>query len=450
MSENISERPTSPELATGIPEALIILGIGGNLQVRGTDRQPVISEETMRRNAIAGAEIDRLLDPNAVIIPTGKGTELVAGHYQTLEERDNLATRTAAEVYQASKGNHLERVKFVAFPQSEVELTTTAEYTQGELMRDLIPKVRSKHDQHLQHSKEPQSRQIWPEKLARNTILNLIESLNMLDEKTSGVWQGKIMILTTNTGHMQRAEEIARALGLPDVQMLSSEEILLQSGYGKNIDPEKIKKLFDMTEGSVRENEKNLRGTREIPEFFIPELIFIKKDSRLKNTLTYLLTDYYQKYPEAVNRALRSYGIENYQNLTADEIRNKIAQVGIKRTKLAYDLLTNEQRQELGIAYETDPDKIRLVLAGGIKPAEMIKDRVKELHPDDNQFLTANGLTDIIDKEWYRIKNWLFGRILPPSDWGNQASLEDWNRQNIEYNQETKAFLDKRQSLAVK
>ncbi len=63
------------ELPFARVDALLVLGIGGNVQLKGPHKRPVVEERRMRINAIATKEItvNGHLPTEAVIIPTGKG-----------------------------------------------------------------------------------------------------------------------------------------------------------------------------------------------------------------------------------------------------------------------------------------------------------------------------------------------------------------------------------------
>ena len=142
--------------------------------------------------------------------------------------------------------------------------------------------------------------------------------------------------------------------------------------------------------------------------------------------------------------ALKKYDVDNYRKLSASQIREKIAAVGISRTKAVLDACSDNNLQELGIAdldKETHVEEIRERLAGGVKQAETIRKILGAKYGGDASWLEKNDLIDVATTEWYRIKNWLFGRKLPPNDWGESAIVEEWLNQNREYDRLTEVWL---------
>jgi hypothetical protein len=321
---------------------------------------------------------------------------------------------------------------FMGQPSDEVELARAAKVSQGELMTDLIRNARTKTAGDRDPAQVPQD--ILPETRARTTILNLIEALNLLDERTKGVWDGNMAILTTNTGHLQRAQECAKALGLKNVLMLSSEQILLTQGY----DQEYLQGMLQMSEGDFKEQEKNFRAIKELPEFLIPEAVFIKNDQRLQQVIAHFESYY------GVD-ALKKYGVENHRQLSADEIREKIGSVGVNRTKAVLAACSEADLTELGIQnfdQEAQFEQIRAVLSSGVDKAEIMRRVLVSKYGDNSDWQSANDLPNLKTTEWYRLKNWIFGRSLPPSDWGNTADPDKWLAENTMYNERTKAWFE--------
>lgn len=437
MADNFPEFGINPEQLLTQIDALIVLGIGGNIQRKGLHNRPVIENPRMRINAIATKElaVNGHIAQDTVIIPTGKGTEVVKWHEDRLTHKKGLLGQStdADELRKLLPKNtsYLAFQDFMGQPSDEEELRKTALVSQGELMTDLIGKAKAKPSGNLDRGQISQD--ILPETRARTTILNLIEALNLLDAHVQGVWDGNIAILTTNTGHLQRAEECAHALGIKNALMLSSEQVLLDKGYNQGY----IQQMLQMSEGDFKEQEKNFRAIKELPEFLIPEAVFIKNDQRLKQVVAHFETYY------GVD-ALKKYGVEDHSELTADEIRERIGSVGINRTKAVLEACSEVELKELGIEgfdQEAQFEEIRAVLSSGVKPAEIARKVLIKKYGNDNNWLATNDLTDIATTEWYRIKNWFFGRKLPPNDWGDQVDVGLWRKQNLVYNQNTKTWL---------
>lgn len=432
------ETTQTPELPFTRVDALLVLGIGGNLQLKGPDRSPVIEDRKMRMNAIATKEIAarRHLPESAIIIPTGKGTELVDFHHTQLAAKQDLIREAGTGVYALRDAlpdrSYAAFQQFLGQPESEEEMRTTSRVTQGDLMTDLIRRAKIKPDGGHDRLSVPQ--EILPEPKARNTILNVIEALNLLDEKTGGVWEGNMAILTTNSGHLERSEEIAHALGLGNVLMLAGEEILSHYGYNQ----EYLDTVQAMSDGEVREQEKNYRAIRELPEFLIPEITYIRNDDRLKRVVTHL-ESYYG--PDA----LKKFNIQNYHELTADEIRDRVGAVGLDRTRTVLSLCSPEQVRELGVEGMdpvADIEQIRAQLAGGVKQGEILRTVLMDSYGSDAGWLETHDLTNLQGIEWWRIKNWLFGRKLPPAEWGNTGDRHQWEERNRTYADMTRKWLE--------
>lgn len=402
-------------------DALLVLGIGGNTRLLGPDRHPVIEEQRMRINAVAAKELAAHHNITS-IIPTGQFTELVEYHYKRLAARQQSKPDPTETDFLSFQG-------LMGQPTDEAELRRAAAVSQGELMSSLIRRAVPKGGAPSRLTQE-----ILEERIARNTILNFIEALNLLDERTKGFWQGNMAVLTTNTGHLQRSLAIGRLLALGEILPISSEGTLLHYGYDK----EYLNYMLQVTDSELREQEKNLRALSEIPEFIIPELVYIKNDERLRKVLSHLSGVYGPQ-------ALAKFGIENIESMPADSIRKNIRQVGENRTQTAFDALPPGDRKELKID-QFDPvkdiDQIRKVLASDVKATEMVRKALIAKYDATSGWFEENGLADIETTEAYRIKNWFFGRRLPPNAWRDTAKPELWREQNDRYNKMTDAWID--------
>ena len=265
MVELQTEFTPSTEILFSRVDALFVLGIGGGLQSVGPKRRSTIAEPHMRLNAIATKEIANkgYLPQTAVIIPTGKGTEIVDWHYQQLAQKQVLLgkAQTPSQLRDQMPGDlsYLDFQRFLGQPGDEAELKRMAQATQGNLMAGLIHNAAGKPSDKPDRTTVTQ--EVLAETKARTTILNVINALNMLDQRTGKMWEGNVGILTTNTGHLQRAQEVAKALGLGRVLLLSSEQILLHRGYNKDY----LNKILQVSE----KKSKNMRKIYAVLEKFL-------------------------------------------------------------------------------------------------------------------------------------------------------------------------------------
>jgi len=438
MIEIPVEKSATPEVPLTKVDVLLVLGIGGNLQLVGGDRRPVIEDQKMRINAIAAAELAAKghLSDDTVIVTSGKGTELVDFHHKRLaHKRAMLNQATSIHVLRELQPelSYTEFANFMARPSSQTELEATAQVTQGALMQDLITRIKTKSADH--QARRPITQEILIEGVARNTILNLIEALNLLDQKADpdSFWDGDMAILTTDTGHLQRAQEIARVLGLNNVTMLSAEQVLLYYGYRQDY----LDRMLQVHDNELREHEKNLRAIKRIPEFLIPELIYVKNDQRLKQLIANVANYYGQS-------ALKKYSLENYQEHSAAQVRNQIGAIGLERTKSVIEAAEESELDSLeikGFDPDTQIEEIRAKLASGVTAGEIMRTILQRKYGNNPKWLARQDLSDLQTTEWYRIKNWLFGRILPPDKWKESADVVEWRQQNSEYNKSTEKWL---------
>lgn len=274
-------------------QAVIVLGMGPvEPEFRGTGQQRrlIIANPRMRHNAIATKElvVNGYIDLHGFIVPTG-------------------GTTAKAQLVEEAYRQHL-----INGPQTEEEKRQVLQTSEAELMGSFIKKVVVKSNVSSQIPQE-----ILLESEASNTLENFICSLNLLDRKVNGLFNGQIAVVGSNFGHLTRVSEIAKALGLDQGQMvfLSSEQILRHFDYdSKYLDeflPEKVK-LED-----IQMHERWLLGIQKIPEYVLPEIKFVENDERFMQMMKELRTYY---GTEVLGNIAQ--GLDHFETMQPKDIRD--------------------------------------------------------------------------------------------------------------------------------
>jgi hypothetical protein len=233
MMEPIAEMPVISSEIAGLPgkiDALVLLGMGPvKPELRGPegDRHPVVDFERMRAITIAGKELvaHGLVSEGGAVIPTGRTTadsgevEKALGESQKGVDAETLNTM-----------NYIERQRTVGKPQTSEEAETIKKTSEAELMSDLLKKAVAKPGE-IDRQGVPVD--IILEEQAKNTIENVINTINLMDARQGRKWVGSVGILTSNFGHIPRIKELFNAFGVGDSKIvpLSAEAVLDHYGY---------------------------------------------------------------------------------------------------------------------------------------------------------------------------------------------------------------------------
>lgn len=312
-------------------QAVIALGMGPvRPQLRGgvggKKRHIVAHHPRMREIAVAVKELaaNGYIDPKGCIIPTGRATANTAETQKALEQR---GTETPEELLSLSTEEYKRRFpkfgdfqNYVGQPQSEEEVARVVGISESSLMADLIKKAVSKPGP-LDRKEVPP--EIIEETEAPNTIQNFVRAINLLDKRTKGVFKGKIGVVSSNFGHLSRARGILLALGIPEEKIvcLSAEQILRHFGYRQSdIDSFKPHNTSAQT---LQNQERWIRGVREIPEYVLPEIAFIENDNRLIMVMESLRQLYGKEKLDVL-------GLGDFDKMRIEDVREILSSVSRK------------------------------------------------------------------------------------------------------------------------
>jgi hypothetical protein len=324
MPEPIMEMPVIRSEIAGMPgkiDALVLLGMGPvKPELRGPegDRHPVVDFERMRAITIAGKELvaHGLVSEGGAVIPTGRTTADPGVVDKALaDSQQGVDTETLDRM------NLIERQRTVGKPQTPEEAEKIKKTSEAELMSDLLKKTVAKPGE-IDRKDVPVD--ILPEDQAKNTIENVINTINLMDMRKGGKWEGSVGILTSNFGHIPRIKELFNAFGIGDKSLipLSAEAVLEHYGYDKSYLARYNE--VNVNEPTIRNQEKFLQGVRKLPEYLLPEAALFSDDGRLKSVVGSLDVwfgksgiDIFEKHPE----------LRNFQEMPANELREHLKSI---------------------------------------------------------------------------------------------------------------------------
>ncbi len=326
----------------GPVDAVLALGMGPvRPQLRGVvgERQVVIDFDRMRVIAIAVKELaaNGYVLPEGKIVPSGRNTANANDVDAALASRSNdlqLFEQIRREVAEPElTGQRFDRNEFqhvVGRPADLAEREAVVKISEARLMSQLITDTVVKPGP---ANRRELLQQIVPDENAANTLQNVIDFLNIMEEKSpDGLWTGNAAMVSSNFGHLERIAKIFEALGIDDSHLvpLSAEQVLRHFHYSDNAEFTKEYKelvqaylLRNLDPGTIQNQEKFLKGVERMPEYVIPEIYLIKSDKRLLSVLN-SLKNFYGK--ELFEKSFPE--ISHFEDLPVDKLREIL--VGLK------------------------------------------------------------------------------------------------------------------------
>lgn len=195
--------------------------------------------------------------------------------------------------------------------------------------------------------------EVLEEGQARNTTQNILYTLNMLDQPGNGaMWNGTIGVITSNNGHLERADEILQAYGLGESQvvLLSQEAILHHYHYNEDV-LARLEEHFQEDPNILQGHLEWAEGVKRLPEYVLSEIAILNNNERLRNVVGALRV-WYQKVD--IDIFATHPELADYRTMEPDELREKLK--AIKRELPSDELKENidiDRSQELRAEYDT-------------------------------------------------------------------------------------------------
>jgi hypothetical protein len=302
-------------------DALLIMGCGVRPQLRGKSGERHVVNDGMydddasqydarilRSRIMAAKElaVRGLID--GPIIPSGAATinkerlnqDVYEMQYDMAVAENLLRDKGVAPTEEAIKNELLEvydyldvqqQHELLGRPENEKEKKLLEETSEAKLMSELLRRVRARPDA---ENREVVPIEIFEENQAKNTIENVIYTLNKLDKDAESMFTGTLSILTSNNGHLERSGLILQIFGIDPEKtvLLDPEQILRHFGY----DERYIRHIEEHNnrEDTMRHYTRWMEGLRSLPDYVLPELALIENNDRLKYTVSSLRHWYQQ------------------------------------------------------------------------------------------------------------------------------------------------------------
>lgn len=183
---------------------------------------------------------------------------------------------------------------------------------------------------------------------AKTTFDNIIQALNLLDQRSGGYWTGNFAVLSAEF-HGPRIKEMLTAFGIKNSRVLSSERVLLHYGYrGDRFYPTGDfgygKSYPEFEEDVYRSQPAGPQNLQDNPSYVTFELAKIKSNKRLQEVATHLKS-YYANRGIPLPEAYREIPPEYNEQFDYNSLRAHLSQ--IQFTKHGY---TGEEYQgEAGV-----------------------------------------------------------------------------------------------------
>ena len=164
---------------------------------------------------------------------------------------------------------------------------------------------------------------------AKTTFDNVIQTLNALDAKNRGYWQGTIAILSSEF-HGPRIREILTAFGITDARVLSAERILRHFGYAGRLYPTGdfgYGKSYEEFEESIYQGQPaGLENLQDNPSYVTFELAKIQSNRRLQEIASSVKA-YYVRSRVSVPEVYADIPAQYDDQFDYDALRNGFSQI---------------------------------------------------------------------------------------------------------------------------
>lgn len=193
--------------------------------------------------------------------------------------------------------------------------------SEGALLADTYDRARGKGV--TPEGRERADQIIEIDSAAKTTFDNVIQALNLLDQRSGGYWSGNLAVLSAEF-HGPRIKEILTAFGIKNSRVLSAERVLAHFGYRTDrLYPSQDfgygKPYQEFEEDVYRGQPAGLENLQNNPPYVTSELAKIKSNRRLWEVATHLKTYYTEKnipLPQAYNEIPLEYSDQfDYESL---------------------------------------------------------------------------------------------------------------------------------------
>jgi len=169
--------------------------------------------------------------------------------------------------------------------------------SEGKLLADTYNRARGKGV--TSEGRERADQIIEIDSSAKTTFDNIIQALNLLDQRAGGYWSGNLAVLSADF-HGPRIKEILTAFGIKNSRVLSAEKVLIHYGYrGDRLYPAGDfgygKSYEEFEEDVYRGQPAGLENLQDNPSYVTFELAKIQSNRRLQEIATNLKAYYAKK-----------------------------------------------------------------------------------------------------------------------------------------------------------
>lgn len=199
--------------------------------------------------------------------------------------------------------------------------------SEGELLADTYDRARGKGIDVVGKTRAEKIIEI--DSAAKTTFDNVIQTINALDAKNGGYWQGSIAVLSSEF-HVPRIKEILTAFGIKDARVLSAERILRHFGYTGRLYPTGDfgygKSYEEFEEAVYRGQPAGLENLQDNPSYATFEFAKIQSNRRLQEVASNI-KEYYVKRGVSLPDIYKEIPAQYDDQFNYNALRTKLSQV---------------------------------------------------------------------------------------------------------------------------